>query len=288
MAPPDIVPPSSGTGITPPDSSKFEKEADELGEKNLGSSAEVRSSPIPDVTGSYEGQPVTVHQFLQEIMKKPCRKYGRRNQLATVELGVHRSKGSSPSSISCDDDSQNDHSVSSPQRARPVRRNKVLLRRRKRIAKPLAQRLLEADVFSTGAFTRPTVEDPAHTSTRRPLQFVTSLHLTPSLETRIYKRHQVFAGGSTSARIIAVSDSPGAIVTPGSALDRDTVDTYRARRGGDSGALLTSGKRVSRARGKKRDLARSSAGLFQFVPLPLVKIPSRGCAASTPHYPFWT
>lgn len=290
MAPPDSIllnltgfefPPSASAGFTPRGLLTFEqlKQTGEPGEKNLALS-EACSYPIPapQVTDSHEDQPITVHQFLQDMTKKPCRKYGRRNRFAAAELRVYRSEGSSPSPISCsDDDGQSDQGVSTPHRTHHVQlrhpSRRVPHRRQKLFAKPLAQRLLEADVFSTGTFSRPTAQDdPAHTSTRRPLHFVTSLNLTPSLETRIYQRRQVVAGGSSSTRTLAVSDSPGATVARGRAPDRNTLDTRGARIGGGSGALSASGKRVLRARGWKQGLARSSAGPFEFVPLPLVRV----------------
>ena len=227
------------------------------------------------------------------MTRKPCRKYGRRNRFAAVELGVYRSEGSSPSPISSDNDHQSDQGVSSPsssphqvhhvQLGYPSRR--MPRRRKKLFAKPLAQRLLEADVFSTGAFSPLKAQDPAHTSTSRPLQFITSLNLTPSLETRIYQRRQVVAGGSSATRTLASSDFPGATVAPaGRAPDRNTLDTRRARIGDGSKAFLSSGKRALRARGWKQGLARSSAGPFEFVPLPLVRVKThRG--AVRPQYP---
>ncbi|KAH9058340.1 hypothetical protein EDB87DRAFT_918314 [Lactarius vividus] len=252
--------------------------------ENLGQTGELRNEnpadseacsppmPVPQATdSSHEGQSITVHQFLQD-MKKPCIKYGRRNRFAAVELGVFRREGSSPSSISCSDESDGqsdgDQGTSTPHRAHHVQlrhpSRRVPRRRQKLFAKPLAQRLLEADVYSTGTFSRPTAQDSAHTSTRRPLHFITSLNLTPSLETRIYKRRQVVAGGSSSTR----SDSPGVTLARGRAPYRNTLDT----RGGGSGAILSSGKRMLRTRGRKQGLARCSAGPFEFVPLPLVRV----------------
>ena len=223
---------------------------------------------------SHDGRSITVHQFLQDITKKPFRKYGRRNRLVAVELDVHRSEDSSPSPISCSDNSQRDQNAAT--RLKHTSRRRVPLRRHKHFAKPLAQRLFEADVFSTGAFSQqPTTQDPTHISTRRPLQFITSLNLTPSLETRIYQRRQVVAGGSSSTRTLAVSNFSGATsLVPNRALDRNTRVMQVSRIGDSPGAFLSAGKRVLRARGQKRGLARSSngPGPFQFVPLPLMRV----------------
>jgi hypothetical protein len=250
---------------------------------NLGQSEEISpalseaSAPAiraPRATiDSHDGQSITVHQFLQDLTKKPCRKYGRRNQFAAVELDAYCSEGSSASPISCSDDCQSDEGATTCHvQLRHASRRRVPHRRQKHFAKPLAQRLFEADVFSAGAFAQPTAQDPAHTSTRPPLQFITSLNLSPSLETRIYQRRQVVAGGRSSKRTSAVSDFPGAIGAPGRALNRNTLDTRGTRTGGSPGAFLSSKKRVLRARGRKQGLARSSAGPFEFVPLPLVLV----------------
>jgi hypothetical protein len=212
------------------------------------------------------------------MTKKPCRNYGRRNRFVAMELDVHRSEDSPSSSspISCSDNSQRDQNAAT--RLRHTSRRRVPLRRHKHFAKPLAQRLFEADVFSTGAFPQPTAQDPAHTSTRRPLQFITSLNLSPSLETRIYQRRQVVAGGSSSTtRTLAVSEFPGRATTvPNRALDWNSRTTQVSRIGDSSpGAFLSAGKRAFRARGQKQGLARSTAGPgpFQFfVPLPLVRV----------------
>jgi hypothetical protein len=224
---------------------------------------------------NYDGQSITVHQFLQDSTKKPYRKYGRRNRFAAVELDAYCSEGSSASPISCSDDCQsNEGATTRHVQLKHTSRRRVPRprRRQKHFAKPLAQRLFEADVFSTGAFSQSTAQDPAHISTRRPLHFITSLNLSPSLETRIYQRRQVVAGGSSSKRASAASDFSGAIGAPGRALDRNILDTQGTRISGSPGAFLSSGKRVLRARGRKRGLARSSAGPFEFVPLPLVRV----------------
>lgn len=249
----------------------------QTGEKSPAlSDFEAFSPPTPDpqgTTDSHDSQSITVHQFLQDLTKKPCRKYGRRNQFAAVELDVRCSEGSSPSPISCSDDCQSEEGATPRHvQLRHTHRRRVPHRRQKHFAKPLAQRLFEADVFSTGAFAQPTAQDPAHTLTRMPLQFITSLNLSPSLETRIYQRRQVVAGGSSSKRTSAISDFPGAIGAPGRALNRNTLDTQGTCIGGSPGAFLSSGKRVLHARGKKQGLARSLAGPFEFVPLPLVRV----------------
>ena len=304
LAPPDTISPNFPVDGFPPSRDgltlsglltpeKLERTG-EPGEKNsVLSEAYALPIPAPRATDGREGQSraITVHQFLQDHMTRtPCRKYGRQNRFAAVELGVYGSEGSSASPISCDDDYRSDQEVSTPHQPQahhvqlrdPPRR--VPRRRQKLFAKPLAQRLLEADVLSTGTFSPTTAPDPAHTSTRRPLQFVTALNLTPSLETRIYQRRQVVAGGSSSTRTLAESDSPRATVAPSRAPDRDTLDTLGARIGGGSGTFLSSGKRALRTRGWKRGLARSSAGPFEFVPLPLVRVKTHR-AAVQPRYP---
>ncbi|KAH8994837.1 hypothetical protein EDB92DRAFT_230161 [Lactarius akahatsu] len=266
---------SPNTGFTPRGPLTLEDlgQTGELREENpADSEACSPSMPAPQATNtSHEGQSITVHQFLQDMTKKPCRKYGRRNRFAAVEPGDFRNEGPSPSSISCSDEpdgqSDGDQGTSTPHRAHHVQLrhpSRVPRRRQRLFTKPLAQRLLEADVYSTGTFSRPTAQDSVHTPARRPLHFITSLNLTPSLETRIYKRRQVVAGGSSSTR----NDSPGVTLARGRAPDRNTLDT----RGGGSGAILSSGKRMLRTRGRKQGLARSSAGPFEFVPLPLVRV----------------
>jgi hypothetical protein len=278
--------PPSGTGLTPRGLLTPEKleQIGEPGEKNPAlSEACAPPIPAPRATDGHEGQSqaITIHRFLQDHMtRKPYRKYGRQNRFAAVELGVYGGEGSSSSPISCDDNCQIDQGVSTHhvQLRHPSRR--VLHRRQKLFAKPFAQRLLEADVFSTGTFSPPTAQDSPHTSTRRPLQFITSLNLTPSLETRIYQRRQVLTGGSSSTRTLAVSDFPGATVAP----DRNTLDTQGARIGGDSGAFLSSGKKALRTRGWKQGVARSPAGPFEFIPLPLVQVKTHRGAVQ-PRYP---
>lgn len=238
--------------------------------------SEASSPPIPDLHGTtdgHDGQSITVHQFLQDLTKKPCRKYGRQNRFAAVDQDVYCNEGSSASTISCSDDDEGTTTRHVHLGHTSRRRVPCMPRsRQKHFAKPLAQRLFEADVFSSGAFSQPTVQDSAHTFARRPLQFITSLNLSPSLETRIYKRRQVVVGGSSSKRTSAICDSLGATVTPSGALDRNTLDTQGTRKGGSPGAFLSSRKRVLRARGRKQGLARSSAGPFEFVPLPLVRV----------------
>lgn len=145
--------------------------------------------------------------------KAGSKKYGRRNRLGTVKLDAHYNDSEqcrtspmmalqAPSTSNCETQTtRNDRggrriSAYPPgRRIQPehVSRQVSHLRRKKRFAKSLAQRLFEADVFSSGTSSRSAgvtpdsdQNNPAHTSSRRPLQFITSLNLTPSLEGRIY------------------------------------------------------------------------------------------------------
>jgi len=262
-----------------------------------------------------EGKPVTVHEFLQDTTSKVGRKYGRKKHLATVELGAYYpiSSGNHPRTSPChiQVETQNDQRVSAPtarlhKPSRRITRRAPHPRRKKPFAKSLAQRLFEADVFSSG--TDPShpravdasVRNPAHTSTRRPLQFVTSLNLIPSLECRIHKRRK---GAQEDARdgsgapaaqadpkeeLLGVSNSAhwqgasppnrpaAAAATSGhhsSSRNRNKATTQRARTGG-SAAVLAPGRRAqtskTRARGGEQSKARLGPKPFEYVPLPLV------------------
>jgi len=260
-----------------------------------------------------EGKPVTVHEFLQDTTSKVGRKYGRKNRLATVELGAYYPTSSgdrspAPSTTPCHlkVEIRNDQRVSAPtahlrKPSRRIARRAPHPRRKRPFAKSLAQRLFEADVFSSG--TTPShpvdasVRNPAHTSARRPLQFVTSLNLIPSLESRIRNRRKGAqedardGSGSPAAQaspeeLLGVSDSArgaspnrlaAAAATSGhhhsSSRNRNKATTQRARTGGFA-AVLASGRRAqtfrTRVRGGKHSTTRLAPKPFEYVPLPLV------------------
>ncbi len=267
---------------------------------------------IPDHGGQLE--PVTVHEFLQDMTEtrsKAGRKYGRRKRVATVKLdGYHHSLDRGRLTLapltppSCHLEIRNDQRISayySPARIQSQRpgpsRQVPHLRRKKRFAKPLAQRLFEADVFSSGTSSRPTVipdQNPAHISTRRPLQFITSLNLTPSLEGRICgKKHAPYATASSisaDSEIQAVSQAddsvpdtlsdgcPAVATSSGKPWGRNRNGTAmwnRAQAGAFSTAnVQASGKRAFRTHhgGGKRRSTQVSHNLFEYVPLPLVRV----------------
>ncbi len=276
-------------------------------------------------------RPVTVHEFLQDVTRsKPGRKYGRRNRLATVKLddGYHdhdqdRGPGGpivttlAPTPPSCDLETRNGqrisaYSSSSPTRIQskrpgPPSRPVLHFRRKERFAKSLAQRLFEADVFSSGTSSRPTTltdQNPAHTPSRRPLQFITSLNLTPSLENRIYGEKQPPYGKATSkaassasvdSEIQAVSQAddsvpdtlsdgcPAVATSSGKPSSRNwngattqTRTRKKIRTGASAAAAAaaasTSGKRAFRTRGGKQSSARVPHNPLEYVPLPLVRV----------------
>jgi hypothetical protein len=67
-------------------------------------------------------------------------------------------------------------------------------------------------------------QDPAHTSSRRPLQFITSLNLTPSLEGRIYGIKKATSGSADDSEIQPVSQSDDDDSVPGALQDDDDDD----------------------------------------------------------------
>lgn len=264
-----------------------------------------------------EGKPVTVHEFLQDTTSKVGRKYGRKKRLATVKLGAYYptsggNRSPTPGASLChvQVETRNDQRVSAltahlRKPSRRIARRAPHPRRKEPFAKSLAQRLFEADVFSSG--TTPShpraidasIRNPAHTSTRRPLQFVTSLNLIPPLECRIHKRRK---GAQEDARngsgapaaqadpkeeLLGVSNSAqghraspnrpaAAAATSGhhsSSRNRNKATTQRARTGG-SAAVLAPGRRAqaskTRARGGEQSKARPGPKPFEYVPLPLM------------------
>lgn len=254
--------------------------------------------PIPN----HGGQPITVHEFLQDMSagRRAGRKYGRRNRLATVKLDAHyRSRSPTPITLgpsSCHVETRNDQRISaryypriqSKHPSRQVVPHRQ--RKKKQLAKPLAQRLFEADVFSSGTSSpRPMSDrDPAaHTSSRRPLQFTTSLNMTPSLESRIYPKKGGPHGKArkTTAEIRAPSQADGsALGTSPNGLAAATCSELSSRRWngaatptqrtrtGASAAVVASGKRAFRTRGGKRNAAQMPPSPFEYVPLPLVRV----------------
>jgi hypothetical protein len=268
---------------------------------------------IPDHGGRLE--PVTVHEFLQDMTgtrSKAGRKYGRRKRVATVKLdGYHHSLDHGSLTLapltppSCHLETRNDQRISaycSPARIQSQRpgpsRQVPHLRRKKRFAKSLAQRLFEADVFSSGTSSRSTGtldQNPAHISTRRPLQFITSLNLTPSLEGRIYRKKQApyatASSVSADSEIQAVSQAddsvpdtlsdgcPAVATSSGKPWSRNrngTATWNRAQAGASSTAVQASGKGAFRTRthrgGGKRSSTQVPHNLFEYVPLPLVRV----------------
>lgn len=235
---------------------------------DFGSHCESALPVIPDADG---GQPmITVHEFLQDVTarRKAGKKYGRRNRLGTVKLDAYNDHSEQcrttssmdllPSTSNCptetqtrndrDDDDQRisvRHPTSGRRRvvypehlSRPRNCKVSHLRRKKRFAKskPLAQRLFEADVFSSGSKgVAPPDPDqnllqdhPAHTSTssrRRPLQFITSLNLTPSLESRIYGKASRTTVNVTSCSSRAGSAADSEIQPVSEADDDDDDDS---------------------------------------------------------------
>ena len=269
------------------------------------------------------GQPVTVHEFLQGVMKsKAGRKYGRRNRLGTVQLDAHdrseqcRRRPSSTSNCHMESQTRNDlddQRISACPlgrvQSKRLPRRVPHLRRKKRFAKSLAQRLFEADVFSSGTSSRSTGvtpdqdqdQNPAHTSSRRPLQFITSLSLTPSLESRIYgkkKTQQPHSSSGSADSEIQPESQEAEDSVPDSFLQEGCCPAIATFSGGGkpssrnwSGATGTTRKRtraraspaVMRGSGKRAFLRtrhgggkQSSAQVphnpFEYVPLPLVRV----------------
>jgi hypothetical protein len=261
--------------------------------------------PLPIFDHDSEENFVTVHEFLQDTTNRVGRKYGRRDRPATAK----------PDAQTVETRSDRYH-VSAYHEARIQARHRDIAhraprpRRKKLFAKSLAQRLFEADVFSTGTSPlsrRPTsVRSPTHTSTRQPLQFVTSLNLTPSLESRMYNKRKGRQGwareglrqapGLADSGILAVlnpnpaQDAPpirpavSASTSGSSGLTRNKDTTQRARTGGSAAGVMdnsTSGRRaqVFRTRGVKQSTGRVTTNPFGYVPLPLVKVKTRKGAA---------
>jgi hypothetical protein len=272
------------------------------------------------------------------MASKVGRKCGRKNRLATVDLGAYYPTSSSgnldrsptptsatPRHVQAEVETRNDQRVSAPTahpRIQPRRivRRALHPRRKRPFAKSLAQRLFEADVFSSGTTpslpaTEASVRNPAHTSThRRPLQFVTSVNLVPPLESRICDRRkgvpegarrdhdgsgapaaqadpeELVLGASTNS---AQGTSPNRLAAAAvatsdhcsSSRNRNKATTQRARTGG-SAVVLAPGRRAAqtRARGGKQSTARLRPKPFEYVPLPLVwvKNAARTCLCSRP------
>ena len=312
--PGDILTPEDSTG----ESSLIHSDFGSFSESALPDSS------IPD----HGGQPVTVHGFLQDMTtatRKAGRKYGRSNHLGTVKLDAYDHNNdrcgspNRPSTSNCHietqtqtrNDRDDDQRISAypPGRVQSEHLSRQIshLRRKKRFAKPLAQRLFEADVFSSGTSSRSTGvtpdQNPAHTSTRRPLQFITSLNLTPSLETRIYGKARTTrpSSGSADSEIQPVSqaddsvpdsleddddDRPGtAVATSGGKTSSRNWSGGAMRKGtrarASPAAMRGSGTRAIRTRlgGGKRSSAQVPHNPFGYFQLPLVLL-GRGRPAS--------
>ena len=237
------------------------------------------------------------------------RKYGRRNRLATVKLDAYyhsedcrsrsRSRSLSPTPISPSSwsvEARNEHlSFAYPRiQFKHLSRRVPHPRRKKQLAKSLAQRLFEADVFSSGTSYRPMSDrDPAHTSSRRPLQFITSLNLTQSPESgsrtceerwaRHGKTRKFPMSAAADPEIRQADDSASgtlssnrlALATGGGKPSSRSLNegaTQRTRTGAPAAAGLTSRKRAFRMRGGKLSAAQLRPSPFEYVPLPLMRV----------------
>jgi hypothetical protein len=275
--------------------------------------------PIP----SQEGRSVTVHEFLRGITGKAGRKYGRRNRRARVNPGsAYRRRGPTPTRAPGHAETPNGDqrgiSAHHPRIIQPNQKHHLFSRRvphprRKKIfAKSLAQRLFEADVFSSGTSksSRPTsAQDHARASTstnagaRRPLQFVTSLNLTPSLESRIYPKKWHRGGEAAGSDVditmrtvpdpacarnasapdhLAVAAASGVASWSGAATghgsDARTAHTRRS-----AAAVLPSGRKTAlRARGGRQSAVQIPPSPFQYVALPLVHVNTPRGAVQAP------
>lgn len=255
--------------------------------------------------------------------KQTGRKYGRRNrlQVGTVKLDAYahseqcRTSPTPPSTSNCHIETQTRNDRDDPrisaypqgrvQSEHLFRESRQVshLRRKKRFPKSLTQRLFEADVFSSGTSSRSTGvtpdQNPAHTSSRRPLQFITSLNLTPSMESRIYGKKQqprfgearrTTSSGSTDSEIQPVSqaddsvpdslrnDCPTIATSVGKLSSRNwngaATRKKRTRARASPAVMRGSGKRAFRTRhgGEKQSSAQVPHNPFEYVPLPLVRV----------------
>ena len=239
---------------------------------------------------------------------KAGRKYGRRNRLATVKLDAYyhsedcrsRSRSLSPTPItpsSWSVEARNEHhSFAYPRiqsKRKRLSRRVPHPRRKKQLAKSLGQRLFEADVFSSGTSYRPMSDrDPAHTSSRRPLQFITSLNLTQSPESSsrtcekrwaCHGRTRKSPTAAADPEIRHADDSASgtlpsnrlALATGGGKPSSRSLNegaTQRTRTGAPAAAGLTSRKRAFRMRGGKLSAAQLRPSPFEYVPLPLMRV----------------
>lgn len=323
---PDIVLSDEGRLLDPPAGDGTRDGRPSSGDPSTPCGRDRESSPVLSQICSYsalpirshdEGQPVTVHEFLGDTASKVCRKYGRRNRLATVKLDVnHRGEDDSPTPTPpCNHDVQtrNDRRCLSAYpriQSKHLLRRVPHLRRKKQFTKSLAQRLFEADIFSSGTSSRPAAaRDSAHTSTRRPLQFVTSLNLTPSLESRVYQRNGCRGRGRGSSPPAAAAAAVSEVLAPaasdpalGPSLKRPTFCvatasaqrktssrnwngsvTQRVRTGG-AAVVLSSGRKVFRTHGGKQSQAQVPHSPFEYFPLPLVRVQNTsGSCVIRPH-----
>ncbi|KAI0041700.1 hypothetical protein FA95DRAFT_1565113 [Auriscalpium vulgare] len=125
--------------------------------------------------------PLTVHEFLQRSAGEAVKKYSRRRRVtALLPPSTSKSSPAARESTSAQDSAYTPGSSSSDPRTpspQPMQAS-ASIRPRRKAAKPLAQRLLEADVYSCGT-TQPR-PDPENTSTRRPLSFRSAMNVSPT------------------------------------------------------------------------------------------------------------
>lgn len=266
--------------------------------------------PILDQDSEELSESLTVHKVLQDMssLSRVGRKYDRRNRPATTKPASHdercHSVDCNPAPTPCYDQVEirnHDQCVSAFPRiqSKRVARRETHLRRKKQFTtKSLGQRLFEADVFSSGTSSRPTsVRNPAHISTRRPLQFVTSLNLTPSLERRMYqpRRRKLQEEERKGSHVPVQADSgileasnlnpaqetswdrPATEAASGKRFSNRTWTRNRhtkpRERTGGSAPALASGRRAQAFRGhdRKQGTAREPpTSPFEYGPLPLV------------------
>jgi hypothetical protein len=139
-------------------------------------------------------------------------------------------------------------------------------------------------------------QNSVHTSSRRPLQFITSLNLTPSMENRIYgkKQQSRFAKARTTSAESEIQpvtsqvddsvpdslrDDCTAVTTSGGKLSNrnwngTATRKKRIRARASPAAMRVSGKGAFRTRqgGGKQSPAQVPHNSFQYVPLPLVRV----------------
>ncbi|KAI0259897.1 hypothetical protein BC834DRAFT_594777 [Gloeopeniophorella convolvens] len=144
----------------------------------LAPSVHTRRPEVP--ASACDAQAITVHQFLNDVTSRANRTYCHRKPV--VDLGAYKDGDQGPgpaappvATLTPHSDSEGDHVTPTPSPPlAKISKNRASRPRRKRLSKSLAQRLFEADVFSSGTSYKLPSED-AHTSSRRPLPFATGL-----------------------------------------------------------------------------------------------------------------